>query len=135
MEPRIEEHDVKLAGFQAVVRLDSNEEPGNVVDVLSELRDRLSERLDRIPDQSPACRLFGYWQFVAEVTRVYFLADPFKTDVQIAVRLNIVSVADAADHFCRDERFDQIIVAGKPAGFFAALQDIIGQNGGYLVAG
>jgi len=79
MAPRIEEHDVKLAGFQAVVRLDSEGEPGNVVEVLGGLRERLSEKLADIPDRSPSCRLVGYWRFVAHVTRVYLLGVEVET--------------------------------------------------------
>lgn len=83
MEPRIETMDLKLVGFQRVMRLD---DPEDFSAGMKELRGKLFARLDDIPDVSDPGRLVGRWQFVHGKTRLYFCAvqvdslERFRTD-------------------------------------------------------
>ncbi|MGC9523097.1 MAG: hypothetical protein ACP5HG_14590 [Anaerolineae bacterium] len=65
--PRIAMAHLRVVGVQGVVRLDHDFN----VD-LSALYNRLFDALTRIPDIRRPYRTVGYWQYVAERTRVYF---------------------------------------------------------------
>ena len=67
MEPRIETTEIKLVGVQGIVRVDRDFGPD-----LRRLYQRLYDRLDTIPDISPAKRTFGYWHYIDNETRLYF---------------------------------------------------------------
>lgn len=71
MEPRIVTMDLKLVGFQRLMRLDDE---ADFKAGMKELRAKLFARLDDIPDVSDPGRLVGRWQFVRGKTRVYFCA-------------------------------------------------------------
>lgn len=68
MEPKIKSEDVTLIGLQKVLRFSAD----RFDLVLPDLRGMLLRALDGIPDRSESLRLFGYWQFVDQDTRVYF---------------------------------------------------------------
>ena len=68
MEPAIQAEDIKLVGLQKVLRFSTD----RFDVVLPELRQTLLRGVEAIPDTSRSQRLFGYWQFVDQDTRVYF---------------------------------------------------------------
>jgi hypothetical protein len=67
MEPRIETTEIKLVGVQGIIRMDRSFVPD-----LEKLYQRLTDRLETIPDISAAHRTFGYWHFVDKETSLYF---------------------------------------------------------------
>ena len=67
MEPKIETLEIKLAGVQAIIRVDCS-----FVADLEKVYQRLADKVAEIPDISPANRTFGYWHFVDNQTRLYF---------------------------------------------------------------
>ena len=68
MEPRITSESVTLAGIQKVLQFSKD----RFDLVLPQLRRTLLQGLDDIPDRSASLRMFGYWQFIDQDTRVYF---------------------------------------------------------------
>ncbi len=56
---------------------------------------------------------------------VDFLADPFETDLQIAVCFDTVLIGDAADHFGGDERFDDVVLRRRGCRLFCGPRERI----------
>jgi predicted transcriptional regulator YdeE len=68
MDPRIETLDTKLIGLQKVISLE-----GSFVADLEDLYGRLFARVDDIQHIHSANRSIGYWHFVEDLVRVYFV--------------------------------------------------------------
>jgi hypothetical protein len=67
-QAEIRQSDVKLVVVQTVVCFGD----GEFGPKLRDLRQRTLRRLDHVPEVSDSRRLFGYWQFIDDSTRVYF---------------------------------------------------------------
>ena len=69
METQIEKIDMKLVGLQRVFVFSEDDIPAG----MKELFARLSARINSIPNIGEPRLLIGYWQFIDQNTRVYFM--------------------------------------------------------------
>ncbi len=85
-----------------------------------------------VPTRNPV-RLLAADQESLGACLVDLLCNPFKADQQVAIRLHLVAIGDATNHFGRNESFYHVVIGRECARGLSAGEHILGQQSADLV--